>query len=593
MGGMRILEIGSVIDGKYKILSKLGQGGMSTVYLALNERANKTWAVKEIRQDSAGDFEALKQGMLAEINILKQLRHKYLPDIVDVIEDKGRLLIVMDYIQGKTLDAVLKESMEKRGEPISPEDVVPWSVQLCDALHYLHTRPKPVIYRDLKPSNVMLKPDGDICIIDFGAARVYESGRQQDTACLGTPGFAAPEQYGGKGQSGPWTDIYNLGAMMHYLMTAHNPAESPFRFPKLTQCRPSLLEKMPGKYRERLIGLEVIIDRCLQYEFKERYQSCEALKYDLEHSEELGRPYRRLLKVKMAAFCGCALLSMAFCSFSIWGFSQEKRTKDIGYEDYMNQAAVKESEEKLESFREAIALKPAHAQAYIKMLEEMLKDNIFTKDEDKFLTKTLYSRDYGRKRTNLQYLQDNPEGIAEFSYKLGMAYYYWSGSGIDKAQAAVWFGRLAEVDMDELDFGVQDDFKYAWQARAKILGKMSTYYKNKIGETDAAGDKRISYKAYWNDLTSLLEADTAKQDNAVTELKLYYEIAYEIYIRIVEFKDEAGISRRDMERVLGLIEEKVSAIDETSAPVCQMKEEFEACIHMAQRSVEAAFSEET
>lgn len=161
-----MLQIGSYVDGKYKVLNKIGQGGMSVVYLALNEKANKTWAIKEVRKDGVQDFTTVKQGLIAETNILKSLNHKYLPSIIDVIDDGDSFLIVMDYIQGKSLDKILKTSMEKDGLPIALDDVISWGKQLCEVFYYLHTRPNPIIYRDMKPGNVMLKPDGEISLIE-------------------------------------------------------------------------------------------------------------------------------------------------------------------------------------------------------------------------------------------------------------------------------------------------------------------------------------------------------------------------------------------------------------------------------------------
>ena len=132
-----MIQIGSLVDGKYKVLGKIGQGGMSVVYLALNERANKTWAIKEVRKDGVQDFATVRQGLIAETNILKGLNHKYLPSIVDVIDDGESFLIVMDYIQGKSLKEILKETMASEGLPIGVEDVVAWGKQLCDVLYYL------------------------------------------------------------------------------------------------------------------------------------------------------------------------------------------------------------------------------------------------------------------------------------------------------------------------------------------------------------------------------------------------------------------------------------------------------------------------
>lgn len=285
-----MIQIGSLVDGKYKVLGKIGQGGMSVVYLALNERANKTWAIKEVRKDGVQDFATVRQGLIAETNILKGLNHKYLPSIVDVIDDGESFLIVMDYIQGKSLKEILKETMASEGLPIGVEDVVAWGKQLCDVLYYLHTRPDPIIYRDMKPANVMLKPDGEISLIDFGTARVFKTGNSEDTVCLGTPGYAAPEQYGGNGQTRAQTDIYCLGATMHHLITGRDPAATPFNFPPITQCRPTLIDETPRELRNMLLGLEIIIKKCTQYEMKDRYQTCAELRYDLDHPEELGLP---------------------------------------------------------------------------------------------------------------------------------------------------------------------------------------------------------------------------------------------------------------------------------------------------------------
>lgn len=202
-----MLEIGSLVDGKYKILNVVGKGGMSVVYLAMNERANKQWAIKEVRKDGVQDFEVVKQNLIVETDILKNLNHLNLPSIIDVIDREDSFLIVMDYIEGKALSDVLKEY---GAQP--QEYVIEWAKQLCDVLGYLHSRVPPIIYRDMKPSNVMLKPDGNLTLIDFGTAREFKASKVEDTTCLGTRGYAAPEQYGGHGQTDGRTDIYCLGA---------------------------------------------------------------------------------------------------------------------------------------------------------------------------------------------------------------------------------------------------------------------------------------------------------------------------------------------------------------------------------------------
>ncbi|MBR3771095.1 MAG: serine/threonine protein kinase, partial [Clostridium sp.] len=196
-----MLEIGSIVDGKYKILNVVGRGGMSVVYLAMNEKANKQWAIKEVRKDGVANFEVIKQGLIVETDMLKKFNHPLLPSIVDVIDSEGKFLIVMDYIEGKPLS----DSLQENGA-LPQADVIKWAIQLCDVLGYLHTQNPPIIYRDMKPANVMLKPDGNITLIDFGTAREYKRENLEDTTCLGTRGYAAPEQFGGQGQTDPRTD---------------------------------------------------------------------------------------------------------------------------------------------------------------------------------------------------------------------------------------------------------------------------------------------------------------------------------------------------------------------------------------------------
>ena len=175
-------EIGTVIEGKYEILREIGKGGMSVVYLAMDTHLNKQWAVKEIRKRGSGkNDEIVVNSLLAEANLMKRLDHPALPRIVDIIDNGVTIFVVMDYIEGESLDKILKEY-----GPQPEEKVIVWAKQLCDALSYLHSQKPPIIYRDMKPANVMLKPEGTIKIIDFGIAREYKEHNLEDTVSLGT-----------------------------------------------------------------------------------------------------------------------------------------------------------------------------------------------------------------------------------------------------------------------------------------------------------------------------------------------------------------------------------------------------------------------
>ena len=173
-------RLGAVIDGKYEVLKEIGRGGMSTVYLAMDKRLNKQWAVKEIRKKGTGrSDEIIVNSLLAEANLMKRLDHPALPRIVDIIDNGITIYVVMDYIEGESLDKILEANGSQ------PEDkVIGWAKQLCDVLGYLHSQKPPIIYRDMKPANVMLKPEGNVKIIDFGIAREYKEQSLADTTVL-------------------------------------------------------------------------------------------------------------------------------------------------------------------------------------------------------------------------------------------------------------------------------------------------------------------------------------------------------------------------------------------------------------------------
>ena len=277
-------EIGTIIDGKYKILNEIGRGGMSVVYLAMDERLNKQWAIKEIRKKGNGkNDEIVVNSLLAEANLMKRLDHPALPRIVDIIDNGITIYVVMDYVEGQSLDKVLNEYGAQ------PEElVVGWAKQLCDALSYLHSQKPSIIYRDMKPANVMLKPEGNIKIIDFGIAREYKEQKLSDTTVLGTKGYAPPEQY--SGQTDPRSDIFALGMTMHHLLTGVDPRNGePYAL--VRQWNPELSE-----------GIEIIIDRCVEPAAENRYQSCADLLYDLEHPELITKGFKKKQRRKLISF---------------------------------------------------------------------------------------------------------------------------------------------------------------------------------------------------------------------------------------------------------------------------------------------------
>lgn len=321
-----MIENGTIVGGKYEILKKIGQGGMSIVYVAMDTRLNKQWAVKEIKKSGNQDAMTLLKGLQMEANVLKTVDHPVLPRIVDIINHQGTILVIMDYIEGRTLRKVLKD------EGAQPQElVVEWAKELCGALAYLHSLNPPIIYRDMKPSNIMLKPDGKVKLIDFGTAKEFDETSLADTTALGTKGYAAPEQFGdaqGRGihRTDARTDIYSLGATLYHILTNKNPGEPPYVIKPIREWKPELSG-----------GLEKIICKCTKPNPEERYQSCAELMYDLEHYQELDDVFRKECLHKMRSFLISAGLTISFGLVAIGGYVGVCQDKKKNYEKLISE----------------------------------------------------------------------------------------------------------------------------------------------------------------------------------------------------------------------------------------------------------------
>ena len=422
-----MLEIGSLVDGKYKILNKVGQGGMSVVYLAMNEKANKQWAVKEVRKDGVRDFEVVKQGLVAETDILKKLSHPNLPSIIDVIDTEESFIIIMDYIQGNSLNKALDEY---GAQP--QENVIAWAKQLCDVLNYLHTRTPAIIYRDMKPANIMLKPDGNVTLIDFGTAREYKEKNLADTTCLGTVGYAAPEQFGGMGQTDARTDIYCLGATLYHLVTGKNPCEPPYEIKPIREINPALSA-----------GLERIILKCTQRDPNDRYQSAAELMYALEHYKEDDDEFKKKQKKKLIAFISMLTLSMVFGATSIWGYVSAENKKSENYDQILLKA------DEVQDYYEAIVTDPTRTDAYLQFNEFLTSDYTLNKEDGQKIQKLLAGFDqtgasgFTQTVNVMEKLKTaNPAGYDEVCFQIGWSLLSYYDTDIDRdryANASKWF----------------------------------------------------------------------------------------------------------------------------------------------------------
>ena len=260
-----MIEANSIIGGRYRVTKPLGGGGMKMVYLAEDMRlASRPCALAEM-VDSFTDPTMQQQAVAAfqrEADMLAQLSNEHIPRVFDRFSEQNHHYLVMEFIDGVTLEDELKSN----GGKLDAARVIDVALQILETLHYLHNLEPPVVYRDLKPSNVMLGRNGQVKLIDFGIARFFLP--QSNATMIGTQGYAPPEQYRGRAESR--SDLYALGATMHHALSGRDPAaEPPFSFPKLRTLCPDLSP-----------ALAEVVDQALEYdvvhrmadagEFKER-----------------------------------------------------------------------------------------------------------------------------------------------------------------------------------------------------------------------------------------------------------------------------------------------------------------------------------
>ena len=559
-----MLEIGSLVDGKYKILSEIGHGGMSVVYMAINEKANKTWAVKEVRKDGKMDFNTVRQGLMAEIETLKKLKHPNLPSIVDVIEDEDSFIIVMDYIEGRSLDKIIEENGAQ------PESfVVEWAKQLCDVFGYLHSRTPAIIYRDMKPANVMLKPDGNIMVIDFGTAKNYEIDLGETTG-IGTIGYAAPEQYigSGLGRTDARTDIYCLGITLYHLLTNVDPCKNLISDKSIRAVNPALSH-----------GLDAIIKKCTEHQPDDRYQTCAELMYDLENYEILEPLYKKKQKRKLGTFLITIILSILL---AIGGFVLNLTAAQMATDTYATRiddaAKTNDYDTKVDIYQECIAIpnKAGEKEAYLGLIQAFKEnDSVFSVDEGKLLEKLI--------KNNKAALQENPENYTEICFETGKLYWYYydyaDGSQIAKAKSSIeWFQDVIDSAPDG----------YENLGMAKVYANIGIFYRDITTNITEANDKG-KYKPLFENLTELMNSVAANENESeIVRLELIELTRGAIQQYATKFKVD-GITEDQLTELYNSVANTVKSIETTADKTDELKATTVSNLPDTKAAIESAY----
>ncbi len=308
MGGT--LTAGQVLQQRYQVLGILGVGGMSAVYQARDMRfpnVTKLCAIKEmINLAPDPQLRALAiQNFEREANILATLSHPAIPRVYDYFSEHNRSYLVLEFVDGSDLEAYLAQHEGL----LAPDKVLDWAIQLCEVLHYLHTYKPPIVFRDMKPSNVMLDKHNQIRLVDFGIAKLFQAG--QKGTMIGTEGYSPPEQY--RGVAEPRGDLYALGATLHHLLTKQDPRlEPPFSF----HDRP--IQKANPNVSE---GFVAVIMRALEYEIEKRWGSAQEMQRALE-------ALRTPTPVVVSELTGAGTVGLGASSIqALWSFACEDEVR--------------------------------------------------------------------------------------------------------------------------------------------------------------------------------------------------------------------------------------------------------------------------
>ena len=547
--------VGRIIDDKYEILASIGHGGMSYVWLCKDKRLNKMWAVKEFRPSrTSSQSAANRQAILDEANFIKRLDHPAIPRVVDIIDTGSSVFVVMDYVDGTSLDKALRQ----QGEPFEQERVIEWGIQLCDVLDYLHGSPTsdgyPVVYRDMKPANIMLRGDDTVKVLDFGIAMELMPSGPSDMRIIGTPGYGAPEQIDKELHKtvpvDARADIYALGATLYSLVTGHVPRRGTDETGKQTvdfEMRP--IREWNGQLSE---GLEHILAKATEHDPLDRYQTAAEMRYDLENYEKLTTEFRATQQRKVRTFRRRLIAAAVMAALGLVCLASSLVVRNTSYDSLIHEASVASTveDERIETddsgtrtrtaeaseaeslYRQAIELDPTRIDTYQKLLGVYEQDNLFTTTESQRWNKVW--QDHG------QDIAGDPQ-YGKLCYDVGILYLsfydYADARSLSEDASAVATGQALVANVTQASRWFELAKENASALSDEEVDAASAYltigeFHDKVTNASLKGeDATASYEEFWKTLEGLLlpqdgEEAVVKSYKPIVQLRLY-QVAFE------------------------------------------------------------------
>ena len=507
----KALNIGDkVLNGRYEISKIIHTSGMANVYLVIDSSLGKTWCLKEVIKSQAGRDDIERLSLIEEANIMKDLSHSSIPRIVTIEEDGDSIFIVMDYVDGISIKSWLK----KKGR-IDQDIVVKWMKQVCGVMIYLHNRNKPILYRDMKPDNVMIQSDGNIKVLDFGISLVTDDGTAVIEKAVGTRGYASPEQSKRGNVCDLRSDIYSLGMTMYYMLTGISPSVVKGELKPIRSIDSSLS-----------LGLEIIIDKCCKPNPDDRYQTVEEVLYALGNIDKLDESYKNSIKKKIRIVSSLFIGSVGLFLLSFIPLGVYNAGIDSKYSEMVNTA---NQTGRVSDYLEAISIKPKNILPYLGLVDTVKSDGVFSVEEEKEILSVI--------NVNLSSLKNKKE-YGQFAYDMGKLYWFYYGGSDGKVVSTKWFKEA-----------LNNDFNYK---ESKMFYEMGMFEKT-VSMAKVESSDRGVYREYWYNLLTAKDLDNSE----VVELEVYNSIAD----TIIKYKDDLnkdGISTKDIENEFNKLEAYVS-----------------------------------
>lgn len=544
MAVRKSLSVGDlVLDGKYTIEKIIHTKGMSNVYLVRDNSLKAKWCLKEIVKSEAGRDMVEYYSLLQEANIMKGLNNPNIPRIVTIEDDGDSTFIIMDYVEGVSV----KELLVKRGV-IGQQVAVNWMKQVCGVMMYLHNRNNPIIYRDMKPDNIMVQDDGNIRVLDFGISEVITPDNQVIKRNLGTRGYAAPEQKKAGNKYDLRSDIYSLGMTFYHMLTGIHPGVIKGSLKPLREVDSSLS-----------VGLEVIINKCTMESPDDRYQSVEELLYDLKNFDKLDISYKKKLKRRVGITVGMFVISLGliFGSFIPLGLYNSRQG-----ELYLEKIEIAEKTGRSSDYLNAIEMQPLKLEPYSGLIESFKQDGVFTKEEEGELLNIINPI-----LTDIK----SEKGYGELSYDIGKLYWFYYDGDDGDTVSSKWF-----LEAINNEYSV-DEAKLYYD-----LGNFKKSISMAIVESEDAG----MYLEYWNNLQSAKGIVSGE----IMELQVYNSIADVIDVYPYRLRVD-GLSKEDVDKEIKNIGKFIKSSNPISEKSLELFDRLKSKYATLQDKVDIAYSD--